>query len=343
MTKCKKSIKCDPRKYKTFNYPDSVPGGKTLLTGIRGVECKPKRVYISGFYEPAASEPDQQVKSFVYKGSCRDGTWHELYYPDSSVTNLYGPNNGRRKKNIQVVGNYVPSNSTNNLPVGCLYQGKLDGSGKWTSLSPTFPCEDDEVLGVIAHSTMGGLVVGNYDTQIDENKAFIYDIKTKCYHKIENKNDISITAYGIWHNECDSYTICGGYKSIGFGSFEKAYLVDWDNNTHKLSNWRSYVYDNDLKSEITHFNGITGDRNYGYNLVGDWVGIENPGLGFFASVKRDKCTGKFKKAKWGPIKFPLENSITSANSVYKDNVIGVYTTELGVNGFISKVKNHKYK
>ena len=58
------------------------------MTGIRGVECKQDKVYISGFYEPAASEPDQQVKSFVYKGNYKNGTWYELYYPDSSVTNL---------------------------------------------------------------------------------------------------------------------------------------------------------------------------------------------------------------------------------------------------------------
>ncbi len=150
---------------------------------------------------------------------------------------------------------------------------------------------------------------------------------------------ISITAYGIWYNGCDSYTICGGYKpQAGLGFAETAYLVDWNNNTRKLSNWRSYHYDNNpFRARITHFDGITGNGPRGYNLTGDWLGFGLGGseLGFFASVKRDKCTRKFKKAKWVPIKFPLKDSVTSGNSVYEKTVIGVYTTPVGVNGYIS--------
>ena len=327
----------ETRYYETFNYPSSTPGGKTLLTGIRGVKCERKKVYISGFYEPSLEDPDQEVKSFVYKGYKNgNGTWYELYYPNSTTTNLYGPNNGPEKNTIQVVGNYV----TDGAPIGCLYEGPLDGSGEWTSLVPTYPDSSEEVLGVIAHSNMGGLVVGNYDTQIDEGKAFIYDIKKKIYYKIEKPDTLSITAYGIWYNGCNSYTICGGYKpTLGANFSEAGYLVDWDNKKKRLSNWRSYHYDNDpIKSRITHFDGITGWKN-GYNLTGDWLGFDNPEtpeVGFFATVRRDRCGG-FRRAKWSPVKFPLENSVTSGNSVYRKTVIGVYTTPTGVNGYISTV------
>ena len=328
------------RSYITFNYPDATPEGQTLLTGVREVDnaydCHSEKVFISGFYKPGSNEPDQQVKSFVYKGKLHNqnkGRWYELYYPNSSVTNLYGPNN-YKKGGISVVGNYV---NENNQPVGCLYQGKLDGSGKWTSLIPPF---HNNVYGVIAHSNMGGVVVGNYDydSEKEVGKAFIYDIKSKEYYNIEKSDTLSITAYGIWHNGYENYTICGGYKpTVGVDFSEAGYLVDWDRKNKELYNWRVFHYNNNsILSRITHFDGITGDGKCGYNLTGDWLGIPRPGepeLAFFCNVN------KKGKAKWEPIKYPSEYSlsVTSGNTVYKKNVIGVYTTPEGVNGYVSSV------
>ncbi len=334
------------RKYRTFNYPGAIPGGKTLLTGIRGVnpyKCnksnKNNKVYICGFYEPPPIQPDQSVKSFVYKGCLHGkGKWYELNFPESEVTNLYGPannKNGIRKDGISIVGNYTTDES--NILIGCLYEGPLDGRGKWTELVPAF----DNVKNTIAHSNMGGLVVGNYDTQLDEGKAFIYDIKTKVYHNIAREGAISITAYGIWHNGGDSYTICGGYKPDSIFTSETAYLVDWNSKTHKLSGWKDYHFDNNpIKARITHFDGITGNGKRGYNLTGDWIGNvpDMSELGFFATVKRNKCN-KFKDAKWSSVSFPKSN-VTSGNSVYQYTVIGVYTvseTET-VNGYLSTIK-----
>ena len=335
--KCNKSHK---RKYYNFNYPDHAEGGKTLLTGIRGIKCKPKKVYISGFYEPSPNQQDQEVKSFVYKGClCGSGKWYLLNYPSSpgvsvNVTNLYGPNNGYKKNTIQIVGNYTTQENTNLL--GCLYEGSLDGSGKWTTLVPT-TLSSDPVINTIAHSNMGGLVVGNYDTILIQGKAFIYDIKKKVYYDIVKDGAISITAYGIWHNGCNSYTICGGYKYDNLES-ESGYLVDWDNKTKKFANWRSYYFDNNpVESKITHFDGVTGNGKSKYNLTGDWSGISNFG-GFFATVKRKKCR-KFTKAKWSSIKYP-GSKITSGNSVYRETVIGVYKEQDSedINGYISVTK-----
>lgn len=114
------------RKYYTFNYPSPVPGGNTLLTGIRGTKSDPDKVYISGFYKYPGGMP---VIPFVYKGhlSGKD-TWNILNYPSSSgvtvvETNLYGPNNGPGS-DIQVVGNYTTV-ETGTSTIGCLYEGPL--------------------------------------------------------------------------------------------------------------------------------------------------------------------------------------------------------------------------
>ena len=318
----------DTRKYYTFNYPSSVPGGNTLLTGIRGTKSNPDKVYISGFYKYPGGMP---VIPFVYKGRLSGkGTWNILNYPSSPgvtvvETNLYGPNNGRGS-DIQVVGNYT-TEETGTAAIGCLYEGPLYGSGTWTTLIPT---SSVPVLNTIAHSTMGGLVVGNYDTQLDEGKAFIYDIKT--YHDIIKPGAKSITAYGIWHNGGDCYTICGGYSDAdSIAGFEAGYLVDWNNKCQKFSNWRTYHYNNaPIRSLITHFDGITSDGHGGYNLTGDWLGVgeEGPELGFFCHIKKNR-------AKWSPVSFPGQLA-TSGNSVYKKVVIGVYTSPGDeINGYIS--------
>lgn len=327
------------RTYMTFNYPQATTGGKTLLTGIRKIKNS-HRVYISGFYDYPNST---QVASFVYSGYLNGkGIWNELYYPSSQgitvlTTNLYGPNNGIRKDTINVVGNYTTQEAGDST-IGCLYQGPLSGSGIWTTLIPT---SSSPVLNTIAHSTMGQLVVGNYNTQDGQSKAFIYDILTQTYYDIIKPNAITVTAYGIWHNKHNSYTICGGFSNDNhISGVDTGYLVDWDNKYHRFSNWRDYSYNNlSARAVITHFNGITSDGKGGYNLTGDWSGIEDntPQLGFFANVQRNKH-GRFnRKAKWEPVSFPGLTTLTSGNSVYKKIVIGVYTVlnDDSINGYIS--------
>jgi hypothetical protein len=328
------SVEIAARRYETFNYPGALPGSKTLLTGIRRTPNE-NIVNISGFYEC----PDQAcVKAFVYRGTLRGrGSWNVLNFPSGpgrtvKATNLYGPNNGPNH-GIQVVGNYT-TEETGSSTIGSLYQGKLDGSGQWTTLIPTVAAPD-VVLNTIAHSTHGGLVVGNYDTQLDEGRAFIYDIKKKLYYEIVKPNAISITAYGIWHNRGNSYTIAGGYSSLDqVSGVDSAYLVDWDNKKHAFSNWRIYSYDNNpAKAIVTHFDGITSDRQGGYYLTGDWLGVgDGPELAFFAHVP------KKGKAIWSSVQVP-PHQITSGNSVYRKAVIGVYTSpedpEHTVNGYIS--------
>lgn len=325
-------MKSMPREYQTFNYSHAKPGGRTFLTGIRQVDNSEK-VYISGVYTPPGS--DLPV-GLVFKGKLSGkGKWYVLNYPSShgvtvTGTSIYGPNNGTKSKTVQLVGNYTTA-STGPAAIGFFYEGPLDGLGTWITLRPP---SKKPVLNTIAHSTMGGLVVGNYDTRLKSGKAFIYDIETGKYHKIKYPGAVSITAYGIWYNGGDSqsYTICGGYathkhftemKKVSLRTY--GHIFNLDRKTWKCSDFTSYSFNNDPTTSLsTHFDGITTDGKGGYNLTGDWVSTGfAESSAFFVHVKKVGENGK-----WESIHFPGSKK-TSGNSVYRDTVIGIYTLGKG--------------
>ena len=312
------------RKYRTFNYPNQQSGGAMSLTGIRAVKGSDREIYITGWYRPPGDGLEQP---FIYKGRISGkGIFHPLSYPSSSGvtvthTNWYGPNNGK-SDNIQVVGSYA-TEETGSASLGALYIGPIDGSGMFRTLKPT---SDIQVSNTIAHSTMGGLVVGNYDTDTVIGNAFIYDIKEDIYYNITREGAKSLTSYGIWHNKGHSYTICGGYSNATPETGpDSGYLVDWNSQEKTFSNWRIYSYNNDSKTLVTHFDGITGDCEGGYNITG--TGAAPTELAFFANIS------KKKDPTWEQIQF--EDYVTTGNSVCAGVVIGIYITQDGINGYIS--------
>ena len=232
------------RTYSTFNYyPAPTNNSKTLLTGIRGRKvCKCSKssytgipmkyrnteLFISGWYNSPKVNDEVVTIPFVYKGDIAgNGIFHVLNYPSApgrtvTATNLYGPDIIKCNK-IRVVGNYtIEENTTSkSVVIGCLYQGPLDGTGKWITLTPA---SSDPVYNTIAHSTNGGIVVGNYDTELYQGKAFIYDICSKEYFDIIKPGAVSITAYGVWHNGGNSYTICGGYSDLNLLGLDIGYI-----------------------------------------------------------------------------------------------------------------------
>jgi hypothetical protein len=325
------------RNYKTFNYPGALPGSRTLLTGIRQTD-KEHEYVITGFYEfPNSAFP---TVSFVYKGHLNGyGKFYSLNYPSKSginvaTTNLYGPSVVPDKQGIyNIVGNYTQVGITGTL--GALYRGTLDGKGKWTTIVPN-SLSVHPVLNTIVHSTMGALAVGNYDTNLIQGRAFIYDITEKKYIDIVKQGAASITAYGVWQNSKHHYTIAGGFFNIP--GAEAAYLVDYDDKRKQFYNWTEYYFDNNpVKSIVTHFDGISANSDgSGYTLTGDYVVANDPDpKAFFAIVKRKQ--GRLsKKAKWTTISYPQSNA-TSGNSVSEDVVIGVYAlpNDTTVNGYVS--------
>jgi hypothetical protein len=320
--------------YSTFNYPDAM-GGSTFLTGVRG--AGEGNVYVTGTFRPQDSSGTQGL---LYQGLLDgSGQWTILNFPGSSgvtvtSTALYGPN-GLPSNNVRLVGSYKLSDSQ--FDHGLLYEGPPDGSGAWQTLD--YPSVGETVLNTIAHSTMGGLVVGNFDTNLTRGRAFIYDIHKQSWIELKKSGAVSITAYGIWHDGGTHYTIAGGYSDGNLMGIDHGYLVNWDSATQMPSGWTSYDFENrHIGVAISHFDGITGDNRGGYYLTGYWLGVIPPSAGaFFAHVSR-MPDGAFGQARWVPIAYP-SSRLTSGNTVFENNVLGVYSVSGSsvVNGYVAVV------
>lgn len=330
----------------TVSYADfNNPAGQTTIQGIRGVS-ESENVYIAG----SLVGPNNLVQGLIYegtiKGSGNEGKWYNVNFPSSAEatvinTSCYGPNNGPNGT-IQLVGSYKISASTGKFPSGNLgffYEGPVDGSGTWVQVSPN----DGNTNNVFVHSVMGGLAVGNYDVDDDKNGyAFLYDIVNKKYEDFKVPDSLTTTLYGIWHNGGDSYTMAGGYTSPKFGKISQAFLVDYNSKTKQTSNLKSFSYKNEtVLSVITHFEGITISKKGGYNMPSDWLTVNGEKNGAsFVSVNRNS-DGSFGEANWIDIDFP-DSSVTSANTVYQNNILGIYvvvdsTDTKTASSFVAKV------
>ncbi|MBL4704968.1 MAG: hypothetical protein JKY54_10630 [Flavobacteriales bacterium] len=316
--------------YTNFNCPLE---GTTLIEGIRGVNGSNK-VYVSG----ALVISSELTCGLLYEGPLDfnglEGKWHQLTFTAEGVENVvntscYGPN-GLENGDVQLVGAYQANGSSNNM--GFFYEGPADGSGTWTTISPN----QGETEMVFVHSVMGGYAVGNYDTKPTNGFAFLYNIKTQEFTDIAVKNADTTTLYGIWHNEGPSYTLAGGCSLQGIS---QAFIVDWDSETGRTSNWKIYQYLNEkTKSLITHFEGITSDGNGGYNLASDWVAIDAQNGthiaqdGAFVNIQRNQ-DGTFSEAEWVELGFPVQGvTATSANTAFENNILGIYTLPHSTNG-----------
>ena len=306
-------------------YDLAESGSSTIVTGIRGI-TNSTSVYISGLYKTAAGV----TNGAIYAGPINEsgGTWYILNYPSNlageSVTGTawYGPNNGESVGTISVVGNYTVE--SNNFAQGILYSGPLGGGGTWTKLLPPSP-DHTSVKETIAHSNMGGIVVGNYDTHLATGKAFIYNIQTESYTNLilpVEPRPISVTAYGVWANDDGSYTLVGGYKNESQG-LSNGYILDWNKTTGVITHFTTLYFNNQpATSVLSHVEGITSDGNGGYNLSADTETSSGTQGGALVNVPRNS-TGGFGTPAWTPIAYPGA-STTSANTVYQNNILGVY-------------------
>lgn len=308
-------------KYQQFNY-STTPVYSSLITGVRGVSYS-TNVYITGlFYE---SESSTLSQGMLYTGPVTGGgTWQVFNYPGSASTSFYGPDNDGAGGNVVVAGSYTTPESPT-LQRGMIYQGPATGGGTWTSLdmSSMIVRPNESAIFTFAHSTMGGLVVGNFDTNIETGRAFIYNISADKYVELTKPNAVSITAYGIWFNQGTSYTIAGGYsdKLSDESGISIAYLVDWNSATNTASNWESFNFNNQPEI-LTHFEGITSDGNGGYNLAVDYIDATGIHAGI-GHVGRNP-DGSFTKATWATVQYP-GSVVTSSNTVYENYIMGVYT------------------
>ncbi len=297
----------------------------TPITGIRGVSGNSSNVYISGF----ATTESGNI-GLIYTGPLYDGEsvgiCESYAYPGASDTSFYGPDNWE-SSGFRVVGSYTLNNES--YSHGLLFTKATES---WVSITPQ-SLSTESVLYTIAHSVMGNLVVGNYDIHLPTGKAFIYDIESNSYEILTYPGAMSMTAYGIWWNGGTSYTIVGGYSLVNEGGLDMGYIVDYDSSTHTTSNWKSFIYHNIASSTgiITHFEGITAATTNGYNVAADSFslnfGTSNNEVASFVNIPRNS-DGTFGDAIWVDVSYPSAIT-TSANTVYLNNILGVYLLNLG--------------
>lgn len=301
----------------------------------------------------------------LYQGSLADAStapsssWHALtpsipvdpLQPKGATQTVtsatfYGPNTSRFDPslgagNIVAVGSYKYTTGTPGPKAdhGMLYKGPISGGGTWKQLDATslVTGPGEALKNTLAHSTMGTLVVGNYDTTLATGKAFIYDTSTGRWTNLNPGGTASVTAYGIWQNgggTSTSYTIAGGISAVGSGGIDQSYLVDYDSATGALTHYTTFTYNNVAGSApLAHFDGITGTAA-GFNLTGI-VTINGALSGFFASVTR-KPDGGFGEPVWTPIAYP-GGKATTGNTVVDNQALGIFITSTGTQSYIATV------
>ena len=174
---------------------------------------------------------------------------------------FYGPNthlfNPRAipRGDIRAVGSYVSSAAPRGVhDQGMIYLGPLSGrGGSWRSIDvPAYgrhvtghvrACPRSRprcfVMDTIAHSTMGDLVVGNYDLKpsvhggLVSGNAFIYNITKRQWTLIQMHGSLSTktSLYGIWQDGgpgSPHYTLAGGSSARGL---QRGFLINYNERT----------------------------------------------------------------------------------------------------------------
>jgi len=324
-----------------------------FVTGIRSNSSTTDDVVITGSNKPnpvTAACPNA-VNAALYVGSLGAvatspvANWtcfQPNFGPNFPVTSstFYGPNtylydSSLGNGNVRAVGSFKSSGFSHPKSVhGMMYTGPLAGcpnasTSCWTLIDATTLEKDPAtVLNTVPHSTMGNLVVGNWDTKAAIGHAFIYDIAAGSMRNFNPTGSLSVTAYGIWQNTDGTYTIAGGFSDINNKGVDEGYLVDYDptNILHPFSHVTKYQFNNQT-SQISHFDGISGNPDGSYSLTGVYVINAKTTGGFYATVSRMQ-NGSFGAATWTPINFAYPGIkgvlITTGNTVLANYVLGIF-------------------
>lgn len=304
----------------------TILGANQGVTGVRGADGA--NVVLTG-----GAHGGDALTGFIYLGplSPMDPAGLQVMapvFPGQTVTtsNYYGPdtwtfNPALGKGNVRVVGSYQYSGSSDRNH-GVIYQGPPGGGGTWTQIDvPSGAVDGKSVANTIPHSTMGDLVVGNYDLQgvpLSAN-AFIYDVVKKTWVTFNFEGEFSLTtAYGIWQNGIGSpsYTIVGGTRD-GAG-INQGFVVNYDSTTGAFTNRKLYSALNQ-PGIVTHFEGITGVPG-GFHLAGQASSAGGAALFATITVKPD---GSFSEAVWTLCQYP-GSAISTGDSVYQNVLMGIY-------------------
>ncbi len=298
-------------------------GSNESVTGVRGDGRG--NVVLTGSYQSGGA-----TQGLLYQGPLFPSMLGKIYKPvptfsGQTVTSslFYGPNTSAFDPslgagNVRVVGSYQQSTDSKDhglIYTGPLYSGtKVPVGATWKEINVPSDLAGGAVHDTIPHSTMGDLVVGNYDltsAPLSTGNAFIYNIRTSSWKLFDFNGSMTneTSAYGIWYNGRNSYTIAGGTDNHGI---QEGFLVDYNSVSGKFSNLTLYE-----SGVLTHFEGITRTAD-GFNLIA----TTRAGAAFASvSIRRD---GSFSNADWTPISYPGSN-LSTGNSVYKNVAMGVYS------------------
>ena len=318
------------------------------VTGVRG--SGGSGVVLTGSTTTSSGSQD----AFLFRGrlaTAAGATVSVLQPPFRQVTSstFYGPNthlfNPRAipRGDIRAVGSYVSSASRQGVhDQGMLYLGPLSGrGGSWRSIDvPAYgrhvsghvrACPRSRrrcfVMDTIAHSTMGNLVVGNYDLKPGvrggpvSGNAFIYNITTRQWTLIKMHGSLSTktSLYGIWQDGgpgSPHYTLAGGSSARGL---QRAFLISYNERTGAFG--RPFYVNNNRPTAVTHFDGITAVRG-GFNLVT----ISN---GHSPALVHIPVRGRsFGRARWSPVNVGgsavCPCSAVTGNTVWRNHIMGLY-------------------
>jgi hypothetical protein len=231
-----------------------------------------------------------------------------------------------------------------------IYLGPVSGrGGSWTTID--VPADGSHTVGgvracpsgqpgcrvmdTIAHSTMGDLVVGNYDLNLghgESGNAFIYNMSTRQWTLLQLGGSLAsgTTLYGIWQNGgpgSPNYTLAGGSMAHGSSPHGnmRAFLMNYNEQSGAFGKPRFYNYGN-TPARNTHFDGITAVPG-GFNLAT----ISSAQASSMAFVPLTGRPGSFGRATWYPINVAASRlcapdgcTMVTANTVYQNNVMGLY-------------------
>lgn len=305
--------------YTSFQFSDS---SVTTVTGIRDKN-------ITGNF----STTDGNTGGVLYDNTISSSTYIPYPTATSNLSNFpgaisstpYGPTFGSASGILRVTGSYKTAASANGAAgdLGYLVDA---ATGITTTLLPTNLAGGEPILNTIGHSTFGNQAVGNFDTRLATGNSYVYNIANGTYSSVPLNNSfagtidsvVSNTAYGVYNN-----LISGGYNGTYNGTpGTYAYI-------YNQSSGKTYTFSSPDVSLVTHFEGITSAGRPGvYNLVADAVDVAgNKVKAYVATVDLntiDIATGQ-PKITWTEIK--VGTALTSSNSMYQGNVIGVYVQD----------------
>jgi len=334
-------------------------GNGDIVTGVRGTTDGD--VILTGSH--AKADGTNNTLPFLYQGPltspAEDSGFHALtpqfagfvtgtfYGPDTST---YNPDTIPARQ-VRAVGSYRTGDGVFNH--GMIYLGPVSGGGTWTTIDVPADgsntvggvraCPSDQpgcmVMDTIAHSTMGNLVVGNYDLNLGHGvsgNAFIYNMTTHQWTLLQLGGSLSsqTTLYGIWQNGgpgSPNYTLAGGSAAHGSSpsGAQRAFLMNYNERTGRFGKPRFYSYGN-TPALVTHFDGITAVPG-GFNLAT----ISSAQASSMAFVPTNGGNWPlFGRATWYPIDVaasrvckPAGCSMVTGNTVFQNQVMGVYAKQ----------------